>query len=559
MKALVAKDTLTPLLARVSAWSRPCQVHSAPGTVYAVFADEADDGIDSFLGLVTPQRIARFPDRIFADLVPLAPLSAISAGSGLDEVEAHFADQALMALPVMENGRFIGAVTRESLLKTLLRRDRILMRQMQALRENLEADRSRLACWSEQLRSLHEISYGLLDMISHTDDMYALMQAGIESLRKLIGSRYGAIGIVGDGGRLKRFLHAGLDEETVRRIGRLPTGKGLLGEVLRAQDMLRVDDISTDPRHVEFPPHHPPMERLVAAPIAYRGRVLGHVYLCDKESGAPFTDHDALLTLTFANTLASLLVNVEEQARRREAERTASRLLAENQRLSRHLLGVLEEERRFIARELHDEMGQCTTAIQAEAETINALSAGLDPRIHQCASSISDLGSRLYNVVHAMLRRLRPELLDDLGLSEAVRYIVGTWQAHYPHIRCRLRLGEGLDDLDEAIGIVVYRVVQECLTNVARHAQATAIAMRLSRRSRGAYGECLSLLVRDNGRGLTPKRVGLGLVGLRERVETLGGRFSIHSPGQGTRVHVYIPVYQDSNPQADALRSVISG
>lgn len=549
MKALRAKDTLTSLLMRVSAWSRPRQSRGTPDTVYAVFSDQADEGLGSFMGLVTSQRIARFPDRIFADLVPLTTQAVISADSGLDEVEARFADPELTALPVAQDGRFIGAVTRESLLSALLRRDRLLIEQMQVLRESLEADRSRLARWSEQLRSLHEISHGLLDMLSRNDDVYALMQSGIESLRKLIGFRYGAIGIADESGRIAHFLHCGLDDESVLRLGQPPGAIGVLGELLRSRDMPRVDGVQGDPC-AGFPLHHPLMKRVVAAPIAYHGRVLGHVYLCDKESGAALTDHDSLLTLTFANTLASLLVNAEEQARRRDAEREAGRLLAENQRLSRHLLGVLEEERRYIARELHDEMGQCVTAIQAEAETINVLSAGFDPRIHQCASSISELGSRLYNGVHAMLRRLRPELLDDLGLSEAVRYIVCTWQAHYPHVQCRLRLGEGLDDLDEMVGIVIYRVVQECLTNVARHSQATAIVLRLSRRH-GPDGERLSLKVRDNGRGLTRKRVGLGLVGLRERVETLGGRLCIRSPGRGTCVQVHIPVQSAADTLSD--------
>jgi signal transduction histidine kinase len=541
VKALVARDTLTPLLQRVSAWAHPRQSHILPGVVYAVFDGDGENA--PFLGLVTPQVIARFPERIFADLIPFPAVAVIDASSRLDEIERHFLDQEVVALPVMEGDRFLGAVTRESLLKVLLRRERVLTARLQQLQQSLEEDRIGLARWSEQLRRLHEISHGVLDMISRTEDINALMQWGIQALTTLIGNRYGAIAVVDGTGKLIRFLHTGIDDETLRRIGHLPTGKGLLGEVLRAQQVLRLESIRSDPRHCGFPPHHPPMERLLAVPVAYHGRVLGRVYLCDKIDGTPFTDRDELLTLTFGNILASILVNAEEQTRRRRAEREASRLLEENQQFSRHLLNALEDERRYIARELHDELGQCVTAIQAEAELIRTLCSDVESRVSQCAASIGELGSRLYDGVHAMLRRLRPELLDVLGLSEAVRHVVKTWQLRHPAIRCRLYLQNAVDDVDEAVGIVVYRAVQECLTNIARHAQATAVTIRLARRIENEMsGESLWLMVKDNGKGFAGKAEGLGLIGLRERVKAIDGRLCIGTRGGGARIDVYIPL-----------------
>lgn len=540
MKPLTARDTLTDRLSRVSARAHPCQTRHGAGTVYAVFDGAQDDPDGHFIGLVTPQDIAHFPDRIFADLVRGWTGRTVDAGCGLDEVDHCFTEHDLDVLAITEHGRFLGAITRESLFQALLDRERNLMLRTRALQRELETDRSRLSRWSGQLRALHEISYRLLDMISHVDDKHVLMQSAIESLTDLIGARYGALAVIGEDGQMIRFLQTGIDDETARRIGKLPAGNGLLGQVLAVQQVLRIDDLPSDPRFEGFPPHHPPMHKLLAAPIIYHGHTLGRVYLCDKATDSAFNDHDELLTVIFANTLASILATSEEQTRRQAAEQQAGKLLMENRQLSRHLLNATEEERRYLARELHDEMGQCTTAIQAEAETIAALSSDLDPRIHQCASSISDLGARLYSVVHAMLRRLRPELLDDLGLSEAIRHIVRTWQSQHPDIDCRLHLGRRLDEVDEAAAIVVYRVVQECLTNVSRHSRATAMTLRLAHRH-NIDGSRFHVLVRDNGNGWAPKQEGLGLIGLRERVESLGGELRIEWNARGMRLLAQIP------------------
>jgi len=222
------------------------------------------------------------------------------------------------------------------------------------------------------------------------------------------------------------------------------------------------------------------------------------------------------------------------------AESQSRTLLAENRNLVHTSLHVQEEERRHLARELHDELGQCITAIQADAESIHDLSRECDQRIETSASAILDVSSRIYAVVHDMMQRLRPGVLDDLGLVEALKEELSAWQGRNPEIETHLDVAGNLDGLDERINITIYRIVQECLTNITRHAGASRVSISLS-----GNVDSLALSVSDNGQGLNQSlpRDGLGLIGMRERAEGLGGEFMLKSePGAGAKIHIRIPL-----------------
>ena len=222
------------------------------------------------------------------------------------------------------------------------------------------------------------------------------------------------------------------------------------------------------------------------------------------------------------------------------AESQSRSLLVENRNLIHTSLNVQEEERRHLARELHDELGQCITAIQADAESINDLSRECDQRIETSARAILDVSSRIYAVVHDMMQRLRPAVLDDLGLVEALKEELSAWLDRNPEIETRLDVAGNLDDLDERINITIYRIVQECLTNITRHAGAGRVSISLS-----GDTDSLALSVSDNGRGLDMSLPsdGLGLIGMRERAEGLGGEFMLESEqGAGATIRVRIPL-----------------
>ncbi|UCC55763.1 MAG: HAMP domain-containing protein [Gammaproteobacteria bacterium] len=223
-----------------------------------------------------------------------------------------------------------------------------------------------------------------------------------------------------------------------------------------------------------------------------------------------------------------------------EAESRSRTLLAENRNLVHTSLHVQEEERKHLARELHDELGQCITAIQADAESIRDLSRDHDKRIEASASAILGVSSRIYEVVHAMMQRLRPGILDDLGLVEALQEEISAWQERNPDVNCAFKTSGDVADLGERTSITIYRIVQECLTNVAKYAKASQLAIDLSTNS-----DSLVLRIRDDGRGmdLPVTGSGLGLIGMRERTEGLGGEFMLESKkGAGVAISVTIPM-----------------
>ena len=229
----------------------------------------------------------------------------------------------------------------------------------------------------------------------------------------------------------------------------------------------------------------------------------------------------------------------------------AERELEQNRQLTREIQSRLEEERRSIARELHDELGQCVTAIKTIGTAIANRTQEAAPDTHANALTIVSVASHIYDVVHGIIRQLRPTALDHLGLSETLRETVLAWRERHPDIACELRLEGALEGMGETINITVYRIVQECLTNVARHAVATRSDIGVARCNDPQYGDAVKVSVRDNGKGfaqqLEREATRFGLIGMRERVQALDGEFRIDSsPGEGVTVTVVIPV---KNPE----------
>ncbi|UCH46647.1 MAG: two-component sensor histidine kinase, partial [Betaproteobacteria bacterium] len=162
---------------------------------------------------------------------------------------------------------------------------------------------------------------------------------------------------------------------------------------------------------------------------------------------------------------------VEQANLRLAAQRELADALTENRRLSQRYLQVQEEERRNLAHELHDELGQSLNAIKVDAVNIRDSVTDL-PEVTRSAEAIIDVSSKVYEVVRTLLRQLRPVALDELGLASAVQYLVDEWQRRHKEVRCSLSAEGELDSLSEDVNITAFRFVQECLTNVARHADA---------------------------------------------------------------------------------------
>jgi two-component system, NarL family, sensor histidine kinase UhpB len=225
------------------------------------------------------------------------------------------------------------------------------------------------------------------------------------------------------------------------------------------------------------------------------------------------------------------------------AERTA-RELDESRRFSQLMQQHTEAERASMARELHDELGQCATAIKTLGMSIANRSAERMPEIRNEAQTIVSVASQLYDMVHGMISQLRPPVLDQLGLADALQDAVFAWQKSHPGVEVKLQCAAAIDDLPEATNIAVFRIVQECLTNVARHAAATTVQITLTRNETGE----LHLMIKDNGVGseklshFSGSR--LGLRGMQERVQALHGTIEIDSrAGQGFTINVLLPLH----------------
>ncbi len=217
--------------------------------------------------------------------------------------------------------------------------------------------------------------------------------------------------------------------------------------------------------------------------------------------------------------------------------------------LSQKYVKVQEEERRGLARELHDELGQYLNAIKLDAVSIRS-AGGERPEVAAAASAIVEHSNHVYDAVRGIMRRLRPPALDVLGLPDALTQLVQQWRARYAGIQCTLDTDGELQGLGETLNITVYRLIQECLTNIARHSEASEVKIRIS-----ASPDGLRISVHDNGCGMDTqaKRQGLGLIGLRERVDALSGRLELSStPGSGLEVRVWLPATLPTEQGLDA-------
>lgn len=210
----------------------------------------------------------------------------------------------------------------------------------------------------------------------------------------------------------------------------------------------------------------------------------------------------------------------------------------ENERLTRLSLQIQEEERRNLARELHDEMGQAISAVKAIAWSLLQRLQGQDSSLAQGAEKIGSIASEMSGQVRTMLSRLRPAILDELGLVPALQLMVQEWNDTHKGQQCLLSADPDFPVLDEQQQIHLYRIVQEALTNVARHAQATRVHLEL------LGGDPLRVSISDNGQGFDPQQQpnGRGLAGMRERCQVLGGRMLVSSAaGAGVRISISFP------------------
>jgi signal transduction histidine kinase len=228
------------------------------------------------------------------------------------------------------------------------------------------------------------------------------------------------------------------------------------------------------------------------------------------------------------------LLERKHEEQRQQIEATQNNL----RRLSRRLVQAQELERQALSRELHDEVGQMMTALGMELGHLETL---LNGNLDSCRSRIEDakrLNTDAMRAIRDLAMGLRPSMLDDIGIEAALQW-QGREFSRHTGVPATVKVDGSLDDLSDSQRTCIYRVVQEALTNCARHAMAKKVLVTLRTREHG-----IVVVVEDDGIGFNPSaaRGGVGLLGMQERVQELDGKLTITSqPNHGARIKVELP------------------
>lgn len=364
--------------------------------------------------------------------------------------------------------------------------------------------------WSRQLESLNEIAAALAQEV----EVGPLLQLIAERLRGLLDARAVAVALPRLDGSVRVEASAGVQLDGVVLDAESKTAR-----VLERRRSERIDSVIDDPEvDLGFARRYD-VKSALWVPLLLGERAIGMLFALDKEGADPrFSDEDLRLAESFASH-ASVAVDRSERVARDSLRR---------------VVAAQEEERRRLALELHDETGQALTSVLLGLRGLE----GIAPS--EQAEGLRELVVDTLKNVRRLAVELRPSALDDFGLVPALeRLVAGFSERSGIAVDLEARLGE--ERLPRDVETALYRIVQESLTNVARHAGATSVDVLLRRGPASA-----SLVVADNGSGFEPgdaSTTTLGLVGMKERVGLLGGTFAIESlAGEGTTVTVEVPL-----------------
>jgi signal transduction histidine kinase len=355
---------------------------------------------------------------------------------------------------------------------------------------------------------------------------------GVEALEhladtacRIVGARYAAIGVANaDGTALDEFVVSGMTDEAKRLIPEKPKGIGVLGILIHRQSPLRLDSISEHPSSVGFPPNHPPMTSFLGVPLCHGGICLGSLYLTDKLGG--FSEEDEVLIDALRLQLCVGIRNLQ--------------MLRRQQALSQRLITAQEEERKATAADLHDSLTQLVFAAQAHLDSYRARTAALpDSDLDLAIKYLRDAGVEC----RTLIKRMRVLELEDLGFVAAIGQLIDEEQARAGWDRTNFTTNVHDEDLHAMLAASIYRLVQEALNNIRKHAKATAVDISVEQVvENGRSSVKLSIL--DNGTGFDVNAVNqsfehIGLQSMRERTQLFGGTFRIESErGNGTIIRI---------------------
>ncbi len=372
---------------------------------------------------------------------------------------------------------------------------------------------------NKQLIALREAALAIATDLSLAETLKRIVTAAAG----LVSARYAALGVPDESGEfMAEFVTTGISPEVEARISHRPRGHGILGVILHEGQSLRLRDLRQHPKSVGFPPHHPPMASFLGVPITHKGRQLGNLYLTDKGEADEFTPEDQHLIELLASHAGIAIEN--------------ARLYGQVQQLR------VVEERQRIGMDLHDGVIQSIYAVGLTLEYITGQLADGD---------VAGAGERLKGVIEALnatirdirayILDLRPRRFEGEDLIAGLKQLLAEFKAN-TLMAVEFTADPTADrQLVPDARMALFHIAQEALSNAARHSRASRVEVRLL-----DGGADVVLSLKDNGRGFNPdraaRRVGHGLMNMRDRVSAIGGELTIESPDrQGTEVRVRVP------------------
>jgi signal transduction histidine kinase len=458
-----------------------------------------------------PALVARFRE-IGAVAVLAAPVTSGTKRLGALRVYASRPsifvedDLALVALLARQTALLLEGARSAEATKQLSSELANRLDEVRLLNANLNEKTARLAVLN---------STGIALSAEHSSEL--VLQKIADLSRAVAGARYAALGVFDDDGRIVQFWTSGITAEERARIGPLPEGRGILGLLQTDPRPLRLADLKDHPASVAFPANHPPMHSFLGVPVIWRKRVIGNLYLTEKINAAEFSEEDEQALITLAAQAAVAI----ENARLYEQEGHMARM----------------EERHRIGMDLHDGVMQTLygVALLIEGAAVQIgdgeVAEDLGRAVDRLNAAIADLRSYVLE--------LRPIRGSDRPLSDSLPEVARQVAAN-ALLRVDLDISAECDRLlTREQREAVFYVAADGMGNVARHARASSLGVRLSRNA-----HLVVLEISDDGVGFDGERAvgGLGLRNMRERAFAVGGMFHITTaPGAGTRIRFELP------------------
>jgi len=378
----------------------------------------------------------------------------------------------------------------------------------------------------------------IADTVSQSLALDTILNSALDKVLELMKGNTGGILLLdNDTQTLSYLVYRGLSEEFVEGMAKLKLGEGIAGLVAQRGEPIYVDNISEDPRVTRSVVVTEGLRAFASVPLVSKGRVLGVMNVAS-HTLQRFAPEDIQLLSSISNQIAVAIENAKLYEELQRKEEMRGELL--------HLvISTQEEERRRIARGLHDEISQALTSLAVNLEAVaDALPLDTD-ELKARLKKIQSIAIKTLDETHKVIWELRPTLLDDLGLIAAVESYVET-HLETAGVRAHLETAGPERRMSTKVETAIFRIIQEAVTNIVRHASAESASISIEFEE-----DSIAVHIEDDGRGFdldeamrsTREGRGLGLLSMKERAELLGGILNIKAqPGQGTQIDLKIPV-----------------